>query len=508
MYSTVAAGALCGLSSFVVQVEVCVTGGLPCFDMVGSLSSEVREARERVKVALLNSNIAIPPRRITINLAPADVRKEGNGYDFPIAVGVLLALGSIPVEAIIDTIFVGELGLNGELKSIHGILPMILQLREKGYKRFVIPKKNLIEVSQLTKCIIIGVESLSEFINHSLKHSLESLSHILLEGHEKEELELEMLDYKDIAGQEFVKRGVEIAAAGFHNLLMIGPPGTGKSMIAKRIPSILPPMTQSESLEVSQIYSISGQLSQERPLIRTRPFLNPHHTVSSHAMAGGGRIPKPGIVSLAHKGVLFLDELPEFKRSVLEILRQPIEDKEIHIARTQGNYIYPADFMMIGAMNPCPCGYHPDAQKCTCRDYEVRRYLHHISGPLLDRMDLCARTNPISLKDLRNCGDQESSEQIRIRVMKAREIQLKRYEKEHIMFNGQLDATMMHQYCDISKELQEYVEQYYQMAQLSARSYHRMMKVARTIADLAGEEQILKEHLTEAMCYRIDEQIG
>ncbi len=278
-------------------------------------------------------------------------------------------------------------------------------------------------------------------------------------------------------------------------------------MIAKRIPSILPPMTQAESLEVSQIYSVSGLLNQTHPIVTKRPFLSPHHTISSHAMAGGGRIPKPGVVSLAHKGVLFLDELPEFKRSVLEILRQPIEDKEIHIARTQGNYVFPSDFMLVGAMNPCPCGYYPDVQKCTCRDYEVRRYLHHISGPLLDRMDLCARTIPVPLKDLRNCGEQESSEEIRNRVMKAREMQTIRYEKEFIMFNGQLDATMMNQYCRLPKELQDYVEQYFQIAQLSARSYHRMLKVARTIADLDGEEVILKEHLTEAMCYRIDEQI-
>lgn len=511
MYCTIATSALCGLHSFAVQVEVCVTNGLPYYEMVGSLSGEVRESKERVKVALLNSGVTVPPKRITINLAPANIRKEGNGYDLPIAIGILGALEEIPIEFTRNRIFVGELGLSGEIKEIRGILPMILQLKEQGYKEFIIPKKNLGETRIIQGCSIVGMVDLKSVIQYlkmgcptdvSEKEELADLHNIaIVDNESKKENEV---DFKEIAGQETVKRAVEIAAAGFHNLLMVGPPGAGKSMIANRVPTILPPITTEESIQVSQIYSIKGLLNEENPLITSRPFLSPHHTISAQALAGGGRIPQPGVVSLAHKGVLFLDELPEFQRSALEILRQPMEEKEIQIDRMNGNYTYPADFMLIGAMNPCPCGHYPDYNKCNCTESEIRRYQNKISGPLLDRMDLSIVAMPVTIQQLSDKSERESSDTIRERVMKARKIQEKRYQGTGISFNSQISTKSVENHCLLEKEEQKFLEDFFEKMQLSARSYFRLLKVSRTIADLDGEESILRKHLNEAICYRMD----
>ncbi|MFI3176912.1 MAG: YifB family Mg chelatase-like AAA ATPase [Eubacteriales bacterium] len=512
MYCTVTAGALSGLHSFFVQVEVCVTNGLPYIEMVGSLSNEVREAKERVKIALQSSNVAIPPRRVTINLAPANVKKEGNGYDLPIAVGILCALEQIPVEVLRGKLFIGELSLNGQVKGVHGILPLVLQLKEQGITEFIIPTANVGETQMITGCKVTGVDNICEVIAYlqgkSTKEDTcvnqEEVFRQLIVAQEYKE---QKVDFLDIAGQESVKRAVCIAAAGFHNLLMTGPPGAGKSMIAHRIPTILPPLTLEESLEVSQIYSIKGMLGDEKPLVGTRPFLNPHHTISAQALAGGGRIPQPGIVSLAHKGVLFLDELPEFHRNALEILRQPMEEKVIHIARTHGNYTYPAEFMLVGAMNPCPCGYYPDHNKCTCKESDVKRYSQKISGPLLDRMDLCVSALPVSIAQLTNHTKRTSSKEMREHVLFARKIQEKRYQEDGIVCNGQLIGALVEKYCSLKADDQMYVEAFFEKMQLSARGYHRLLKVARTIADMEGSETIERIHLVEAICYRMDETI-
>ena len=511
MFCTVKTAALNGLESCIISVEVCMVSGMPCFEMVGSLGGEVKEAKERVKAALFNSGITIPAKRITVNLAPADVHKVGSGYDLPIAVGILVVLGKIVSKKIENTIFIGELGLNGELKAVKGILPMLLELRGQGYNKFVIPKANVEEIKIVSDCEILGFKNLmdlifyyedEEFLKGDESIFVKTLEY---ESYVKNEAEWEV-DFEDIIGQESVKNALEIAAAGFHNILMIGPPGSGKSMMAKRIPTILPTISVDECIEVSKIYSVSGLLNEDKPLITSRPFLNPHHTISQQALAGGGRIPKPGVVSLAHKGVLFLDEFPEFKRNVLEILRQPMEDKQIHIARTYGGFTFPAEFMLVAAMNPCPCGYYPNMNKCTCKDGDIKKYLGKISGPLLDRIDLCVSANAITVKDIAQKKSARSSKDMRNRVMEARYIQNDRYKNADIIFNAQLKVNQLEKYCLLKNDEKDYIENIFDKLQLSARAYHRIIKVARTIADLEGAENISCEHLTQAICYRMDDK--
>lgn len=507
MFCKVMAGGIHGIDSFLAEVEVDAGRGLPGLEMVGLLNSEVREARERVRVALKNSEFQIPPQRITVNISPADIRKEGAAYDLPIALGILIAMEQIKEEVLKDTLVIGELGLDGEVKSVKGILPIMMMAKEKGIKRCILPKENALEGAVIQGIKIVGVSNLTETVAYLMMEETKADAFLpptiwnpgsLFEEKENEKLS----DFADIRGQEMVKRAAVIAAAGFHHLLITGIPGAGKTMIAKRIPSILPPLSMEESLEVSKIYSVSGLLEKGKPLITKRPFLHPHHTISRQALAGGGRIPRPGVLSLSHRGVLFLDELPEFGRDNIEVLRQPLEDKEVQIARNYGKVTYPADIMLVAAMNPCPCGFYPDRSRCHCNEGEIKRYRSRISGPIYDRIDICVEAKAIELNELQSKREGQSSENLKKQVMKARKIQEERYQNSPYFFNSDLETKDIMKYCGLRASEEKFMQEIFDSLRLSARAYHRMLKVARTIADLAEAEEIEKEHLAEAVCYR------
>ena len=472
MYSTIFSGALHGVSAYLVSVEVDIAKGLPAFFMVGSLSTEVRESRERVTVALKNVGLHLPPCRITVNLSPADRKKDGTAFDLPIAVGMLEALELVPRDAAKGCLFLGELGLNGELKKARGVLPIVRAAAAAGIRECIVPKANMREGAVIPGITVRGAENILEIM------------------------------YFLTAGQEAARRAAEIAAAGFHNLLMVGPPGAGKSMIARRIPGILPPLTLEESLEVTSVVSVAGLLEEGETLVTERPFRSPHHTISQAALIGGSTVPKPGMISLAHRGVLFLDELPEFQRAALDALRQPLEEHRVTISRINGNVTYPSDFMLVCAMNPCPCGYYPDAERCSCTEPRVRRYMGKVSGPILDRIDLCVELESVDYESLRNRTKGESSGEIRRRVEQARQIQEARFEGSAYRFNGDIEVSAMERYCRLGEEQQRCMEQLYASLQLSARAYHRILRVARTIADLEGAEEIGVPHLMEASFYR------
>lgn len=500
MYNTVTSAFVRGIEVCFVQVEADVSNGMPVFEMVGYLGSEVKEAKERVRTSLRNVGISIPPKRITINISPADIRKEGTYFDLPIAVAILASLGVVPGNAVKDSLIVGELGLDGKVQAVNGILPILSDASANGIKKCILPYANGAEAAIIDNIEIIGVKSIEELIGH-LQGS-EPL--IPVKRQESEDnTDPATQDFADIQGQEMAKRAAKIAAAGFHNLLLIGPPGAGKTMLASRIPTILPELTWEESIEITKIYSVIGQLPSQGPLIRRRPFRAPHHTISPYALTGGGRIPKPGEVTLAHKGVLFLDELPEFQKSALEIMRQPLEEGVVHISRVHGTYAYPAHFMLVAAMNPCKCGYFPDYNRCQCTPGQVRQYLGRISRPLLDRIDLCAETKEVPFQKLQSVEKQESSAQIREQVSRARKIQLDRYRNTEIQFNSELSVDGIRKYCPIGREEQEFMGEVYHRLDLTARSYHRILKVARTIADLEGSDIISRAHLSEAVCYRM-----
>lgn len=507
MYSTVMTGAVQGISAYPVSVEVDISPGLPMLNMVGSLSQEAREARDRVSVALRNTGLTLPPSRITVNLSPANRRKEGTAYDLPIAVGLLAAMNHISGKRIENTLFLGELGLDGEIKGVPGVLPIVREAASRGVRQCIVPGANALEGALVSDVTVRGAASLQELF-----------SFLLSEGEEEEELlprvQLDVMelfqemaaqkvpDFSEVSGQEAAKRGAEIAAAGFHNLLMVGPPGAGKSMIAKRIPGIMPPLTLEESLEVTSVFSVAGMLKEGEAMVTSRPFKSPHHSITQAALVGGSTIPRPGMISLAHRGVLFLDELPEFQRAALDSLRQPLEESEIHIARVSGTVIYPSDFMLVCAMNPCPCGFYPNVNRCRCTEPQVRRYMGKVSGPILDRIDLCVELQAIDIAKLKNAGKNESSGEIRQRVIAAREIQRERFRGTGYRFNGDIEAADMECYCSLGKEEQQYMEQLYHRLNLSARAYHRILKVARTIADLSEAAEIGTEHLLEASFYR------
>lgn len=502
MFSTVASAALCGIRAEIIHVEADVGDGLPVFQMVGSLSAQVREAAERVRTAMKNSGLRLSPKKITVNLSPADIYKDGSAYDLPVAVAVLASYGYIPQEALKGLMAAGELSLNGEVCPVRGILPMARRAVAKGCRRFLLPVQNAAEGAVIEGIEVIGVRTLREVIDYlnglaEIKPTVSNIEEMLQKFDEKPQE-----DFRDLNGQEDIRRAAEVAACGMHNLLMTGPPGSGKSMVARRIPGILPKLTLEECLEISEIYSVAGLLGEGSPLITRRPFRAPHHTISAQALAGGGRIPRPGEVSLAHRSVLFLDELPEFRREAMEILRQPMEEREIRISRTGGNFIYPANCMVVAAMNPCKCGYYPDLNRCTCTPSEVHRYQGRISRPLLDRFDICVEVQELSYQDLSKSHENESSAAIRERVLRAHRLQQERYHGTPFHFNSDINVQGVKEFCPLGTAESRMMEDAFEKLSLSARGYHRILKVARTIADLDASQQIQCRHIGEALCYR------
>lgn len=508
MYSIIISGALQGVSAYLVSVEADVAQGLPGFSMVGSLGSEVKESRERVTVALKNVGMNLPPKRITVNLSPADIRKEGSAFDLPIAVGIMEAMDFFDDKATEGILFLGELGLDGEIKRVRGVLPIVREAAARGISQCIVPAENAAEGAVIPGIRVRGAAHIRDVFAFLLEKEERKREEILpgksvdVEALFHEDRYGETADFEDVCGQEAAKRAAEIAAAGFHNLLMVGPPGAGKSMIAKRIPGILPPLTLEESLEVTSVASVAGVLEEGRPLVRMRPFRSPHHTISRAALIGGSSNPRPGMISLAHRGVLFLDELPEFGRIALDSLRQPLEDRVVSIARAGGSVIYPSDFMLVCAMNPCPCGYYPDRNRCRCTEPTIQKYMGRVSGPILDRIDLCVELQAVDITGLNRKKKSESSAEIRSRVMRAREIQTGRFEGTDCRFNADMEGADIERYCQLGRKEQEFMEQMYHSLKLSARAYHRVLKVARTVADLEGEEKLNTQHLLEACFYR------